>query len=79
MYVCSQSRAREEELLQAAETGDVQKLLGLLQTGRDLNIECSDQLGRTPLLLAVVNEHKEVSSDLLTWVLVISRVLTYKI
>ncbi|ELT93222.1 hypothetical protein CAPTEDRAFT_147411, partial [Capitella teleta] len=58
----------EEELLQAAETGDTQKLVNLLQNGRDLNIECSDQLGRTPLLLAVVNEHKEAVRMLLDYV-----------
>ena len=29
--------------------------------GRDFNAEYTDQLGRTPLHLAVVNDHKEVS------------------
>ena len=54
------SRAREEELLQAAESGDVNRLRTLV-LGRDLNFESTDQLGRTPLHLAVVNDHKEVS------------------
>jgi len=56
------SRAREEELLQAAESGDVARLRTLV-LGRDLNFESTDQLGRTPLHLAVVNDHKEVSSS----------------
>lgn len=56
----SKSRAREEELLQAAESGDVGRLRTLV-LGRDLNFESTDQLGRTPLHLAVVNDHKEVS------------------
>ena len=28
--------------------------------GRDFNVDYTDQLGRTPLHLAVVNDHKEV-------------------
>ena len=58
----SKSRAREEELLQAAESGDVARLRTLV-LGRDLNFESTDQLGRTPLHLAVVNDHKEVSGS----------------
>jgi len=50
---------REEELLQAAESGDVAKLKTIVR-GRDFNTDYTDQLGRTPLHLAVVNDHKEV-------------------
>jgi len=59
MFMRAQSRAREEELLQAAESGDVPKLRTLVR-GRDFNADYTDQLGRTPLHLAVVNDHKEV-------------------
>ena len=51
---------REEDLLEAAETGNLAKLRWLLESSKDLNTEYTDQLGRTPLHLAVVNEHKEV-------------------
>ena len=52
---------REQELLSAAETGDVQTLRFMLLQERDFNINCTDMLGRTPLQLAVNNEHQEVS------------------
>ena len=55
-----QSRMREQELLSAAETGDVQTLRFMLLQDRDFNINCTDMLGRTPLQLAVNNEHQEV-------------------
>lgn len=51
---------REEDLIEAAETGNLAKLRWLLESSKDLNTEHTDQLGRTPLHLAVVNEHKEV-------------------
>ena len=51
---------REQELLSAAETGDVQTLRFMLLQDRDFNINCTDMLGRTPLQLAVNNEHQEV-------------------
>ena len=51
---------REQELLSAAETGDVQTLRLMLLQDRDFNINCTDMLGRTPLQLAVNNEHQEV-------------------
>ncbi len=60
-----QSRAREEELLQAAETGDVTRLRNLVLSC-DVNIDATDQLGRTPLHLAVVNDRKDVSKVTIT-------------
>ena len=51
---------REQELLSAAETGDVQTLRLMLLQDRDFNINCTDMLGRTPLQLAVNNEQQEV-------------------
>lgn len=58
-----QSRLREQELLSAAETGDVQNVRFMLLQDRDFNINCTDMLGRTPLQLAVNNEHQEVSNE----------------
>ena len=49
---------REQELLSAAETGDVQTLRLMLLQDREIN--CTDMLGRTPLQLAVNNEQQEV-------------------
>ena len=54
---------REQELLSAAETGDVQTLRFMLLQDRDFNINCTDMLGRTPLQLAVNNEHQEVKAE----------------
>ena len=61
-YFCFQSRLRDQELLQAAENGDVGSLRLMFLHDRDLNIHCTDMLGRTPLQLAVANEHQEVST-----------------
>nr|AWJ68223.1 putative transient receptor potential channel 4 [Hirudo verbana] len=61
----SAKTCREEDLLEAAETGNLAKLRWLLESSKDLNTEYTDQLGRTPLHLAVVNEHKEVVRFLL--------------
>ncbi|ESO08662.1 hypothetical protein HELRODRAFT_169550 [Helobdella robusta] len=58
---------KEEDLLEAAESGNLTKMRWLLDSCKpgELNIEYTDQLGRTPLHLAVVNEHKEVVRFLL--------------
>lgn len=55
-----QSKVKEEELLQAAEQGDSKRVKRFFLQAGDLNANCTDPLGRTPLQLAVANEHKEV-------------------
>ena len=63
-FIVLQSRAREEDLLQAAEVGDLNKVKRLVQQdAASVNINCTDPLGRTPLHLAVANEQKEVRHD----------------
>ena len=61
-FVFPQSKLRDQELLQAAETGDVITLrrLLLIQDRDSVQVNCTDMLGRTPLNLAVANEHQEV-------------------
>ena len=57
-----QPKKEEEEFLRAVEVGDiptVRKLLGSRET--DIDVNCTDILGRTPLRLAVENEHLEVT------------------
>ncbi len=51
---------REQEILQCAENGDIQSLRFMLLQDRDFSVNCTDMLGRTPLQLAVNNEHQEV-------------------
>ncbi|KAL3859306.1 hypothetical protein ACJMK2_009531 [Sinanodonta woodiana] len=55
----------EDEFLHAAEFGDIPTVKRLLNDNADLNIDCSDALGRTALRLAVKNEHLEVVELLL--------------
>ncbi|KAK3611420.1 hypothetical protein CHS0354_027146 [Potamilus streckersoni] len=55
----------EAEFLHAAEFGDIPTVKRLLSENVDLNIDCSDALGRTALRLAVKNEHLEVVELLL--------------
>jgi len=56
---------RGEDYLLAAESGDVQRLRLLVQTTGTNQLEFTDQLGRTPIHLAVINEHKEVRAGIL--------------
>ena len=60
--IAFQSRMREQEILQCAENGDIQSLRFMLLQDRDFSVNCTDMLGRTPLQLAVNNEHQEVKS-----------------
>ena len=58
----SQPRKEEELFLHAAEVGDIPSVRQMLQDNPELNVNCVDILGRTPLRLAVGNEHLEVST-----------------
>ena len=51
----------EQELFDAANFGDVFGILSVLKTNPNLNVNIRDRLGRTPLCLAVTNEHEEVN------------------
>ena len=62
-----QGKFREQDLLQASENGDVESLESLVKGG-DLNFSCTDMLGRTPVQLAVGNEHQETVQFLLDYV-----------
>ncbi|CAL1530644.1 unnamed protein product, partial [Lymnaea stagnalis] len=55
----------EEEFLHAVDFGDVTLVKDLLERYPNLNVDCTDALGRTPLRLAVKNEHKELVELLL--------------
>ncbi len=67
ILVMFQSRMREQEILQCAENGDIQSLRFMLLQDRDFSVNCTDMLGRTPLQLAVNNEHQEVSALIYSW------------
>lgn len=51
----------EEEFIYAAEFGDIPKVQRILENTTNFSVDYSDILGRTPLRLAVGNEHLEVS------------------
>ncbi|XP_029640463.1 short transient receptor potential channel 3 [Octopus sinensis] len=55
----------EEEFIYAAEFGDIPTVQRILQDNTNFNIDYNDILGRTPLRLAVGNEHLEVVELLL--------------
>ena len=67
ILVMFQSRMREQEILQCAENGDIQSLRFMLLQDRDFSVNCTDMLGRTPLQLAVNNEHQEVCVLIYSW------------
>lgn len=52
----------EEDFIYAAEFGDIPTVQRILDENPLLNVDFSDILGRTPLRLAVGNEHLEVSN-----------------
>ena len=43
------------------EVGDLPSVRKLLISHKNLNVNCTDILGRTPMRLAVENEHQDVS------------------
>ena len=45
----------EQELFDAVEVGDVASVINLVTTNKDLNVDCTDNLGRTPLNIATSN------------------------
>ncbi|KAH3777181.1 short transient receptor potential channel 7-like [Dreissena polymorpha] len=55
----------EEDFIYAAEFGDIPTVQRILEENPSLNVDFSDILGRTPLRLAVGNEHLEVVEQLL--------------
>ena len=55
-----QPHGLQEELLHAAEVGDLPSVQKLLHENPDLDVNCRDLMGRTPLRLASGNEHLEV-------------------
>lgn len=50
----------EEEFIFAAEFGDIPTVKRILEEQPNFNVDFNDILGRTPLRLAVGNEHLEV-------------------
>lgn len=61
MHVFSlQLSSLEEDFIYAAEFGDIPTVQRILDENPSLNVDFNDILGRTPLRLAVGNEHLEV-------------------
>lgn len=61
-----QDRPDEHLLLEASEAGDLQKAREILREGtHPVDVNCRDDLGDTPLLLAAGNGHKELVQLLL--------------
>lgn len=56
----------EEKLLLACSTSDIPAVAKMLAKKAEINFECVDLLGRTPLQLAVENEDIEVSEKIST-------------
>ena len=66
IIISFQPKKEEEEFLRAVEVGDLPSVKKLLASHKTLNVNCTDILGRTPMRLAVENEHQDVSSYLET-------------
>ena len=52
--------------MEACENGDLKTVNFILQNIKEFNIEVTDNLGRSPLRLAVENEHLEVIIEFLS-------------
>ncbi|XP_042819174.1 oxysterol-binding protein-related protein 1 isoform X1 [Panthera tigris] len=61
----TQQRKLEEELLAAAREGRTAELLALLNRPNPPDVNCSDQLGNTPLHCAAYRAHKQCALKLL--------------
>uniref|UniRef100_A0A8D0H8X2 Oxysterol-binding protein n=1 Tax=Sphenodon punctatus TaxID=8508 RepID=A0A8D0H8X2_SPHPU len=61
----TQERKREELLLGAAREGDTGKLSSLLNRSKPPDINCTDQMGNTPLHCAAYRAHKHCALKLL--------------
>ena len=53
----------EEDFIYAAEFGDIPTVQRILDSNPTFSVDFSDILGRTPLRLAVGNEHLEVGTQ----------------
>ena len=60
MDICLQLSSVEEDFIFAAEFGDIPTVQRVLEENPNFSVDYSDILGRTPLRLAVGNEHLEV-------------------
>ncbi|XP_030879169.1 oxysterol-binding protein-related protein 1-like [Leptonychotes weddellii] len=61
----TQQRKLEEELLAAAREGRTAELIALLNRPNPPDVNCSDQLGNTPLHCAAYRAHKQCALKLL--------------
>jgi ankyrin repeat protein len=59
MYSCDKPDINET-FIEACENGDLKTVNFVLQSLKDFSTEITDNLGRTPLRIAVENEHLEV-------------------
>ena len=66
------SDPRERQFLEAAERGDMPTMLRLLSDQEPVNVNCTDMLGRSALLIAVDNENAEIVEMLLKYEAVIT-------
>ncbi|XP_037086621.1 transient-receptor-potential-like protein [Pollicipes pollicipes] len=66
------SEPRERQFLEAAERGDMPTMLRLLSDPDQVNVNCTDMLGRSALLIAVDNENVEIVEMLLKYEAVIT-------
>ena len=60
-FIYFQLTTLEDDFIYAAEFGDIPTVQRILEENPHFNVDFSDILGRTPLRLAVGNEHLEVN------------------
>ncbi|XP_043223426.1 transient-receptor-potential-like protein [Amphibalanus amphitrite] len=66
------SDPRERQFLEAAERGDMATMVRLASEPEPVNVNCTDMLGRSALLIAVDNENAEIVEMLLKYEAVIT-------